>query len=83
MLCLIWPLLAQAEAPLIVALNADMSAAERMAGESIRHGAQTAIDEINAAGGVLGLPFTHKSATEAAIVRIPHIALEAWHIPAK
>ncbi len=56
MLWLGWPLWAAAMPPLVVGLNADMSAADREAGEAIRHGAQTAIDEINAAGGVLGRP---------------------------
>ncbi|MDR9467233.1 ABC transporter substrate-binding protein [Marinospirillum sp.] len=42
--------------PLVIGLNADMSAKDAEAGEAIRRGALIALDEINAAGGVLGRP---------------------------
>lgn len=43
-----------AKPPLIIGLDADMSAVAVEGGQAIRRGAQIAIDEINAAGGVLG-----------------------------
>ncbi|MDH3660141.1 MAG: ABC transporter substrate-binding protein [Alphaproteobacteria bacterium] len=45
-------------APILIGLNADMSASSAIGGEAIRRGAIIAIDEINRAGGVLGRPFT-------------------------
>lgn len=51
-----WPLLLLASSPLVIVLNADMSSTDRKTGDAIRHGAHTAIDEINSAGGVLGQP---------------------------
>jgi len=43
-------------APILIGLNADMSASLAMGGEALRRGAVIAIDEINQAGGVLGRP---------------------------
>lgn len=42
--------------PLVIALDADMSSGSAQSGEAIRRGIVLAIDEINAAGGVLGHP---------------------------
>ena len=42
--------------PLVIGLNADMSARDAEAGEAIRRGALIALNEINAAGGVLDRP---------------------------
>lgn len=47
------PLQAQ-EGPILVGLDADLSSGSARSGESIRRGAQLAMDEINAGGGVLG-----------------------------
>ncbi len=47
---------AEAAAPILVGLDADMSSGAAQSGEAIRRGALVAIDEINAAGGVLGRP---------------------------
>ena len=44
------------EQPLVIGLNADLSAADSYTGQAIRLGAEIALDEINAAGGVLGRP---------------------------
>lgn len=57
-LFLVWPLpsLAAEQRPILIGLNADMSAADAESGEAIRRGALVAIHEINAAGGVLGRP---------------------------
>lgn len=43
--------------PIIVGLDADMSSGSAQGGEAIRRGILLAIDEVNAAGGVLGRPF--------------------------
>jgi len=43
-------------APIVVGLDADMSKGAAQGGEAIRRGIVIAIDEINAAGGVLGRP---------------------------
>lgn len=45
---------ANSSPPLIIGLDADMSAGAVEGGVAIKRGAQLAIDEINAAGGVLG-----------------------------
>lgn len=42
--------------PILIGLNADMSASLALGGEALRRGAIIAIDEINKAGGVLGRP---------------------------
>lgn len=42
--------------PIVIGLDADMSSGSAEAGESIRRGVVLAINEINAAGGVLGRP---------------------------
>ena len=42
--------------PIIVGLDADMSKGSAQGGEAIRRGMVLAVDEINAAGGVLGRP---------------------------
>lgn len=56
-LALITPLHPSAAgAPIIVGLDADMSAGSALGGEAIRRGAALAIDEINATGGPLGRP---------------------------
>ncbi len=47
---------ATAAEPIVVGLDADMSAGAAQGGEAIRRGIVLAIDEINAAGGVLGRP---------------------------
>ena len=44
-------------APILIGLDADMSAGSAIGGEAIRRGAMIAINEINRAGGVLGRPF--------------------------
>lgn len=46
----------QAPTPIVIGLNADMSASRALGGEALRRGAVIAIDEINRAGGVLGRP---------------------------
>jgi branched-chain amino acid transport system substrate-binding protein len=45
-------------APIIVGLDADMSSGAALAGMSIQRGAEIAISEINAKGGVLGRPLS-------------------------
>ena len=50
------PLTASANKPIIVGMDADMSSGAAVSGEAIKRGAQIAIDEINARGGVLGSP---------------------------
>lgn len=45
-----------AQTPVLLGLDADMSAASAEAGEAIRRGALLAIDEINESGGLLGRP---------------------------
>ena len=47
---------AAADAPIVIGLDADMSSGSAQGGEAIRRGAMLAIEEINAAGGVLGRP---------------------------
>ncbi len=47
---------ANTDKPIIIGLDADMSSASAMAGQSIQRGALVAIDEINNRGGVLGRP---------------------------
>lgn len=42
--------------PVLIGLDADMSSAAAQSGEAIRRGAAVAIEEINAAGGLLGRP---------------------------
>lgn len=42
--------------PVVIGLDADMSSASAQSGEAIRRGAELAIAEINAVGGVLGRP---------------------------
>ena len=42
--------------PVVIGLDADMSAGSAQAGEAIRRGALLAVEEINAAGGLLGRP---------------------------
>ena len=42
--------------PIIVGLDADMSLGSARSGEAIRRGMEIAVDEINAAGGVIGRP---------------------------
>ncbi len=49
-------LAASTAAPIVVGLNADLSASTRQAGESFRRGVVLAMAEINRAGGVLGRP---------------------------
>jgi branched-chain amino acid transport system substrate-binding protein len=44
------------QSPVVVGLDADMSAGSAQAGEAIRRGALLAVEEINAAGGLLGRP---------------------------
>ncbi len=51
---------ASANDAIIVGLNADMSSGSALSGEAIRRGAQIAIDEVNARGGVLGRPLELK-----------------------
>lgn len=45
-----------ADGPIVVGLDADMSAGSALGGEAIRRGIALAIDEINATGGPLGRP---------------------------
>lgn len=47
--------------PIIVGLNADLSADSAQAGEAIRRGMVLAMDEIDAAGGVQGRPLNRHS----------------------
>ena len=54
------PLVASAGEAFTIGLDADMSSASAESGESIRRGMVVAIDEINAAGGVLGKPLQLK-----------------------
>ena len=52
------PVLAiNADAPIVIGLDAAMSGVDAQGGEAIRRGATIAIAEINAAGGVLDRPF--------------------------
>ncbi len=53
---LVSPVSAADPAPIRIGLNADMSSADAESGEAIRRGALVAMEEINAAGGVLGRP---------------------------
>ncbi len=48
---------ANAQSPIYIGLDADMSAVAKEGGEAIRRGALIAIEDINNAGGVLGRPF--------------------------
>lgn len=48
--------LAAAAQPVVIGIDADMSAGSAQSGEAIRRGAVLAVDEINAAGGLLGRP---------------------------
>ncbi|HEY9079325.1 ABC transporter substrate-binding protein [Magnetovibrio sp.] len=48
------------EEAFVIGLNADMSSASAESGEAIRRGMVVAIDEINAAGGILGKPLRLK-----------------------
>ena len=50
------PSRAAGEPPILIGLDADMSASIALGGEAIRRGAVIAIEEINRAGGVLGRP---------------------------
>ena len=52
----LWGVLAMAGEPIVVGLNADLTTADAESGEAIRSGALVAMEEINAAGGVLGRP---------------------------
>ncbi|MGI9418764.1 MAG: ABC transporter substrate-binding protein [Geminicoccaceae bacterium] len=45
------------QGPVLIGLDADMSASTALGGEAIRRGAIIAIEEINRTGGVLGRPF--------------------------
>lgn len=54
------PQAAYSSEPIIVGLDADMSSGSAQSGEAIRRGAEIAIDEVNARGGVLGRPFELK-----------------------
>lgn len=56
--CVISPVRVYAAATIRIGLNADMSTVDAESGEAIRRGALIAIEEINAAGGVLGRPLT-------------------------
>lgn len=50
------PVAAEPPAPIVIGLDADMSAGAAQSGEAIRRGIVLAMDEINARGGVLGRP---------------------------
>lgn len=54
------PLTAYSSEAVVVGLDADMSSGSALSGEAIRRGAQIAIDEVNARGGVLGRPLELK-----------------------
>ncbi|MEM8948495.1 MAG: ABC transporter substrate-binding protein, partial [Pseudomonadota bacterium] len=67
-------------APVLVGLDADMSAAAALGGEAIRRGAAIAIDEINQAGGVLGRPLElvvrdHRGNPDRGVDNIKELAL--------
>lgn len=47
-----------AEEPIVIGMDADMSAGAAVGGQAIKRGAEIAINEINAGGGVLGRPLT-------------------------
>lgn len=58
-LLVLWFLAISAQAdrqPVLIGLDADMSSASAQSGIAIRQGAEVAIEEINAAGGLLGRP---------------------------
>ncbi len=52
------PASAPSGAPLIIGIDADMSGGSAQSGEAIHRGAVLAVNEINAAGGILGRPVT-------------------------
>lgn len=54
-LCLL-PAAAQANKPVIIGMDADMSSGAALSGMAIKRGAEIAMAEINARGGVLGRP---------------------------
>ncbi len=56
----ITPSTAHSSEAVIVGLDADMSSGSALSGEAIRRGAEIAIDEVNARGGVLGRPLELK-----------------------
>lgn len=59
---LVWPssVLAADPAPILIGLNADICTSDSESGEAIQRGALIAMEEINAAGGVLGRPLALK-----------------------
>ncbi|TNC79656.1 MAG: ABC transporter substrate-binding protein [Oleiphilus sp.] len=68
-----------AKEPLIIALDADLSAVAKTGGVAIKRGALIAIDEINANGGLLGRPlelqeFDHRGNPARGIANIKRIA---------
>ena len=65
--------------PLIIGLDADMSAVAKEGGIAIKRGAELAIDEINRQGGVLGRQLTlevrdHKGNPARGVANIKHFA---------
>jgi branched-chain amino acid transport system substrate-binding protein len=68
-----------AKAPLVIALDADLSAVAKTGGIAIERGTRIAIEEINAAGGVLGRTlelktFDHRGNPARGIANIKKIA---------
>lgn len=64
---------------ILIGLDADLSTDGRLGGLAIKRGAQLAIEEINAAGGVLGKPLKliardHKGQPSLGIANIEHFA---------
>ena len=78
-LLLVLSSLSFAQAPLIIALDADLSAVAKTGGIAIKRGASIAINEINTAGGVLGRnlelkTFDHRGNPARGIANINKIA---------
>jgi branched-chain amino acid transport system substrate-binding protein len=74
-------LLADAPEPITIALNADLSSTNEISGIAIERGARIAIEEINAAGGVLGrelklVPYDHRRNPARGIHHIEQVATD-------
>lgn len=79
LILIFFALSAHANEPLIIALDADLSAVAAEGGIAISRGAEIAIDEINERGGVLGRPlklqrFDHRGNPARGIANVKRIA---------
>ncbi len=67
------------QSPVVLGIDADMSAGSAQAGEAIRRGALLAVEEINASGGVLGRPLVlevrdHRGNPLRGVINMEHFA---------